>query len=124
MATRRSRRHNPQLSRTPCSCRWRTNRTSDKQYSTLIALKVAFEPLHLPFVTYHTHPLHTFLSTRLLPPCRQSHHEKPSIPLTAKERVAGEATTTPNSRPVLHQSLTGMSSANRYPIPPLSSSAT
>ena len=125
MATRRTRRRNPRLSQTPCSCRWKDQQYSKrKQYSNLIELKVTSEPLLLPFVTFHTRPPHTVLSTRFLLTCRQTHHERPLIPLPAKARVGVEGTTTPKSRPTPYQCLTGMPSANRYPILPPSLSAT
>jgi hypothetical protein len=88
-----------------------------KQYSNLIELNVTF-------VTFHTCPPHTVLSTLFLPLCLQTHHERPLIPLPAKARVGVEGTTTPKSRPTPYQCLTGMPSANRYPILPPSLSAT
>ena len=125
MATTRTRRCNPQLSQTPCSCRWRGPTVpKHKQYSDLIELKVTSEPLPLPFVTFHTHPPHPVLSTRFLPLCRQTHHKRPSIPLPVQAKVRVEGTTISKSRLTPHQCLTGMSSANRCPIPPLSSSTT
>jgi hypothetical protein len=115
MATRRTRRRNPQLSQPLALVGGGQQNSKHKQYSNLIALKVAFEPLLLPFVTFHTQPFHTVLSTRFLPPCRQIHHERPLIQLPVKARVGVEGTTTPKPRLTPHQCLTGTSSANRYP---------